>query len=356
MQISNQNNRDLRIEFLRAFAISLTLFSHISIINPAYIEITSMRYLGGGVFLFFVISGYLITNSFLKYQQTNKIHFILAYYKKRFFRLFPSSIFVASLTFIIFKFIGVDIFNSYISSILNIQNLNIYYCVNNSSTCLVDPLWHYWSLSTEEQFYLLAPTILIFISNNIYHKIIIFILLAILFIFTLIERPWGSLGWATSFDGMLYGIILSALRDKIKIEKINNMIFTLFMIIFLMALLIISVDNDLRIHKFHYLGYKGISLLSFISFLILFVILNLSHKYFERKFIIIFFSYIGSRTYSIYLVHLLVFNLFGLFYIHFDTVFMRFMIIMVCISCSIIIAELLYRYIEQPMIDLGNKI
>lgn len=153
-----KQNKDLRIEFLRVFAILLTLFSHISVINPDYEEITTTRYFGGGVFLFFVIAGFLITNSFINfYNLSHKFKYIKIYLIKRIFRLLPSAFIVSTVTYIVAKFFGISYLNSYIFSILNIQNLHIYHCVRSVVECSVDPLWHYWSLSAEEQFFLIAP-------------------------------------------------------------------------------------------------------------------------------------------------------------------------------------------------------
>ena len=74
------------IDGLRAIAIIFIILSHFKQLN----------FVSGGVNIFFVISGYLITHIFLNQQLD-----ISKFYKQRFLKLYPS-IFIISLITLIF--------------------------------------------------------------------------------------------------------------------------------------------------------------------------------------------------------------------------------------------------------------
>jgi peptidoglycan/LPS O-acetylase OafA/YrhL len=123
-----------------------------------------------GVDIFFVISGYLITHTIYR-DINNKTYTIADFYNRRMRRIFPA-------LFTIFIFcIAVTFFSSFpseaktisvsiISSIFFVSNLVFYsqsgYFDQNSAT---NPLLHMWSLSVEEQFYVIFPLIIYLIRN-----------------------------------------------------------------------------------------------------------------------------------------------------------------------------------------------
>ena len=152
------------LDGLRAISVIAILLFHI---NP---RILPGGYLG--VDVFFIISGYLITSLLtVEYMSTGKIDF-KNFYLRRFRRLFPSFLLVLVLTLVgsilrLFPSQLVDLSKSLISSLFGISNL---YFNNTTSyfgnSASEKPLLHIWSLSVEEQFYLVWPiAILILISR-----------------------------------------------------------------------------------------------------------------------------------------------------------------------------------------------
>lgn len=144
------------LDGLRALSILMVVFGHVSATVPGASEQLHellLMFAGLGVTVFFVLSGFLITALLLKeIQKTGRVS-IRAFYVRRAFRIWPAFyvliVFVALLGLL--KAIPLTL-GEVISSGLFFWN---YYPYNHSWF-----LGHTWSLSVEEQFYLLWPVLL----------------------------------------------------------------------------------------------------------------------------------------------------------------------------------------------------
>lgn len=177
------------IDGLRAIAVLGVILYH-SEIAIGNINIFSGGFLG--VDVFFVISGYLITSIILKeYSLTKKFSFF-NFYEKRIRRLVPVLLFIILISLIFsYLFLLPVQFNKYINSIFSsiFFYSNFYFHFSGQSygqsIFLSHPLIHTWSLSVEEQFYILYPILLIFFISIFKKKIkfvfCIFIFLSIVF-------------------------------------------------------------------------------------------------------------------------------------------------------------------------------
>ena len=129
-----------------------------------------------GVDIFFVISGYLITSLILKeLKLTNKFSFS-NFYERRVRRIIPAllgmiilSTFISHITLLPDSF--VDFSKSLISSIFSVSNFYFLYTGNlyGAESSLLKPLLHTWSLSVEEQFYILLP-VTVFVIYKFFRK------------------------------------------------------------------------------------------------------------------------------------------------------------------------------------------
>lgn len=146
------------IQGLRAVAVLAVLLYHIwpTILPGGYV----------GVDVFFVISGYLITGSlFQEFEGTGRIS-IAGFYARRIRRLLPAATLVSlavALTIPLFpESQWADIVNSLVASVLYVQN---WFLADQAIDYLADdakgPMNHFWSLSVEEQYYILWPLILL---------------------------------------------------------------------------------------------------------------------------------------------------------------------------------------------------
>jgi peptidoglycan/LPS O-acetylase OafA/YrhL len=170
------------IDGLRAIAVLSVVVYHFAIYMPVlHVLWAPFGYIG--VDVFFVISGFLITK--IIYEDVkNGSYSIANFYNRRIRRIFPA-------LFAIFFFCAVAFFlvefptdvrstaNGILSSTLFLSNVYFYRTVDYFSGS-TNPLLHTWSLSVEEQFYVLFP-LLIYSIKGWSHKwrIAIFISIAI---------------------------------------------------------------------------------------------------------------------------------------------------------------------------------
>lgn len=147
------------IEGLRSVAVLLVVGSHL-IVWPE----------GGfvGVDVFFVISGYLITGILIRQLEVRGTISFVDFYRRRFLRIVPAALLVLILTtavtwLVFFPVRALATTWDALFSAVFVENWNLisrgtqYF----ASTSVPSPFQHYWSLSVEEQFYLLWPWLLI---------------------------------------------------------------------------------------------------------------------------------------------------------------------------------------------------
>lgn len=148
------------IQALRALAVVFVVVNHLL---PAYLT-------GGfiGVDIFFVISGYLITAHLLKEIDAKGTVNLPSFYARRARRLLPAALFVtvttlaAVLIFMPPSRWARTFFEGFASTAY-FENWALYALASDYFTQTVDStaFQHYWSLSVEEQFYLVWPLLLL---------------------------------------------------------------------------------------------------------------------------------------------------------------------------------------------------
>jgi peptidoglycan/LPS O-acetylase OafA/YrhL len=170
------------IDGLRALSVLAVIAYHI---NPSTIK-------GGflGVDVFFVISGFLIT-SIIRNDIINNSFSFSTFWIRRFRRLYPQLLLLVGFVLIVGNFVLIrpernNLIYQSIASIFSFSNIYLLRTTGGywDSASENIPLLHTWSLSLEEQFYLLLPVILFFI-NKYFRKFPFKILIALL-IFSLI--------------------------------------------------------------------------------------------------------------------------------------------------------------------------
>jgi len=173
---------------MRAIAILLVLFSHcittmnLNISNGKYNFLACSGKLG--VSIFFVISGYLITKLLmLEKEKTGNIS-LKDFYLRRIFRIFPVFYLYIIVMILIKCFFIPVLFDNYASVV--VAALYLWDCAFlfniHVSAKVYSVFGHFWSLSVEEQFYLLWPITLVKLNIGTLKKALIGIILIMPFI------------------------------------------------------------------------------------------------------------------------------------------------------------------------------
>lgn len=147
------------IDGLRAFAILPVILFH-----------AGFTFFSGGYFgvdVFFTISGYLITLILLREIENGTFSYA-AFLKRRIRRLMPMAILIYLFVLIVFMFIYPTVHfqkvaATTITSLVFLSNFYFWRAGGAyfGDTLEINPLLHTWSLSVEEQFYLIFPFLLI---------------------------------------------------------------------------------------------------------------------------------------------------------------------------------------------------
>ncbi len=182
------------IDGLRTIAVGSVILYHAQINILGY-----QPFKGGfiGVDIFFVISGYLITSIILKELLTTGKFSFTYFYERRIRRILPALLFVmlVSLPFAWMYLLPsslIDFSKSILYSLGFSSNFYFWHSGQQYGAVsgLLKPFLHTWSLSVEEQYYILFP-IIIFIVFKYLRRYLIQILITI-FLVSLCLADWGS--------------------------------------------------------------------------------------------------------------------------------------------------------------------
>ena len=139
------------IDGLRAIAIVFIILSHFKQLN----------FVSGGVNIFFVISGYLITHILLNHQPN-----IFKFYKNRLLKLYPKIFIISIITLILFFFIGdfdlwTVVVRSFLTTITGVFN---FYLITIGDVYgqdnYINPFLPFWAFCVIIQFYIIFPIVL----------------------------------------------------------------------------------------------------------------------------------------------------------------------------------------------------
>ena len=182
------------IDGLRALAVIAVILYHAQITLFGY-----EPFKGGfiGVDIFFVISGYLITSIILKELVSTGNFSFKNFYERRIRRILPALLFVMLVSlFFAWKYLLPGSFIDFSKSILYSLGFssNFYFHFSgleyNSEDGLLKPFLHTWSLSVEEQYYIIFPIIFLitfkYFKKYIPHILILGLLISLGF------ADWGS--------------------------------------------------------------------------------------------------------------------------------------------------------------------
>ncbi len=215
------------VDGLRAASIIIVVLFHYIGLRGGFV----------GVDIFFVISGYLITSIIFEQSSENKFSTV-DFYKKRIKRIFPALLAVLFCSYIFgwlyllsdeFASLGLHITAGagFFSNLLLLNESGYF-----DTASELKPLLHLWSLSIEEQFYLLWPAILITLKKlNIPTRPALILIVVISFSANILQMNTSSISsfylpvtrfWELALGGILYGNLFGNYLNKY--VKLNNII------------------------------------------------------------------------------------------------------------------------------------
>lgn len=363
---------NIEIEYLRAAAILLVIFNHLSaLINwgepgPPYYGMEEWLFniyevfVGwAGVDLFFCISGYVISLSFVQLLDENKAtgrEWIAAkaFWVRRLFRLIPAAwlwLFVMVVCSVIFNESG--IFTTLKDNLNTVPPIVFYYANFVSLDFGMIPNTVYWSLSTEEQFYFLFPVFLIVFAAPLRWKVLIALIL--IQIIPARKDP-SDLLWFLKFDAIMYGVLIYQFSHSEMYRKLEVIIFKRPWIVIASSFVLLALLGIIPAHiKSH-----GLSLIALTSAGLVFL------ASYNRGYVLKFneligkiLLWIGSRSYGLYLIHLPAFKItYELWYRmagEMDNSFTP-VLVLTAIPLLYILAETNYKLVETPLRRKGALI
>lgn len=326
------------IDGLRAIAVISVILFHLGYLTNGYL----------GVDIFFVISGFLITN--IIYTSAYKNEFsIIKFYERRIRRIIPLLLFVTLIALLIgiFVMLPEDLENlsqSVIASNFSLNNILMYITSGNywATKNEFKPLMHTWSLGVEEQYYLVYPFIFSFFqSERTKFSIYIIVLLTIaslaaFFIqndfsskFYLIQYRFFEL----SIGGLGAIFLYNVDTEKLKFNS-SWLYVSIIITLLLVAIPILSIEPFLNI----------LIALSTVGILVVgsqhFNKHGIYNNLFGNKVIV----GIGKISFSIYMWHQLVFAFARYTFIEEMTILWSIILIFITLILSIIT----YNLIENP--------
>ena len=305
------NRKITEIQVLRALAVLMVIAHHVYM-NLITWHSTLLEkvdiYFGGnaGVDLFFVISGFVVAQSFLSnLENTEQPQLtLLEFWIKRVFRIIPSAWFwlLATLLLAIF-FNQSGAFGSVqsavegsLAAVLQVANVRF-------SDCFLQfecgPNFVYWSLSLEEQFYLILPVLALLSKRRLP-------LVLLLFVFSQPCIPWLMLPTTFRMTGFALGVLMACYvasdgyrsLEPIVLQKHEWLRRTT--VALLLGLLCAVTANGAQVVTRNF----GFNLVALLSAALVFI------ASFDRQYILRngwlkqLLTRIGDRSYALYLTHI----------------------------------------------------
>ncbi|ASK31183.1 acyltransferase [Chryseobacterium sp. T16E-39] len=173
--MKTSSERFYGLDHLRALAITLVLFYHSrSFDHPAWVDEYG-RFGWTGVDLFFVLSGFLISNQLFKEIKNHGDINLRSFFIKRFFRIIPPYLFTVLLYFCIPFFRERESLAPLWKFLTFTQNYGLDVISKGTFS-------HAWSLCIEEQFYLILPfSLLLFLKTGTFRYLKYMILFTLIF-------------------------------------------------------------------------------------------------------------------------------------------------------------------------------
>ena len=359
-------SRNEDIEVLRAVAILFTVMAHFRVLffwPDSWVASIDGLPFWGGVDLFFCISGFVITGTLMRHARGARFAELgVPFWIRRVFRIWPAALLWLAIPLLCARYFNDSgAFGSWRANVPGAsaaaaQVANLYFMVCEDGAGARWPCGRldvYWSLSLEEQFYLVFPWLFFFLRLPVLRAVLIALVLAQLFL----PRPLGSDLWLMRTDAIALGVLiaLSCSRGSVSpwlpapLRERRTATFFSTLLIAMIALLCLK-PFALQVGALALVS-AGLVLVASANANVICPVPAL------RPFLL----WTGSRSFAIYLAHNPCFwatrEIFNRLYP--GTAFSDAFVIPVAIvgtGLVILASEATYRIVERPIRDLGRSI
>lgn len=356
------NGYDLGIDFVRFIAFFLVFLHHFAYKGGnslsqhpdaywtnAYID--SIAFFGSeGVTIFFCLSGYLLSRILIsELVNTGKLS-VKSFYLRRILRIWPLYFAFIIICILINPLMGNQkLMNSELPFLLSFTyNWQQLFTGNSRGMAAI-----LWSISVEEQIYLLLPLLLLLFHRSGIKKLAILLIAIgfscrIVFFINDLNLYRNTFSYMSTIGiGMFFAIYERSARIWFNRNR-NLLRFVLISIIIgyiYLFKLIFSVGS---------LGIIAFDLTAMVSIFLLLILSGNERGHANR--IIRFFAYFGRRTYGMYIYHWPVLGFMvsrGIFYD--EVVGISIHGLVIAFICVVLISVISYRFFEKPFLDLRKK-
>lgn len=348
------------LDGLRAIAVIAVIIYHL---NP---QILSGGFLG--VDTFFVISGFLITSLLLhEYRENGKID-LKNFWIRRFKRLIPAVVFLLMVLVTYMAIFHLErlaaIKTDVIAALIYMSNWwFIIEEVSYFEALEVNPLKHLWSLAIEEQFYIVWPLILLILLTFVKRMSRIWLITFAISIISLVlmiilSVPLGDnsrvyFGTDTRAHSLLIGVLLAYIFPPFRLKKEINTASSVVLNTVGFVTLGILIYMFTFVSASHYWIYVG-GLYGIAAVTTLLIAASVHPTTFFATKLLgnPLFVFIGKRSYSLYLWHYPIIMLSNTYFIQGQV---PIYVIVIQVIMTFVMAEVSYRFIEQPFRKEGFK-
>ncbi len=311
-----------------------------------------------GVASFFVLSGYLITTLALREEARRGVISVKAFYVRRTFRIFPAY-FLVLLAYCVIIY-GLNIKSSIDNRPAFSMALPYYlfYMNEYSAKDVMDlygvfpPFFHSWSLGIEEKFYLIWPLLgFALLHRNMAGRLAIAGgIVACAYLFPL--HPVVGMLKLGHYACILIGCMLAVLMEhRPAYNVLSRLATTPIHIAALVVLLVVHLSQthgEADLFSQLYPFVVAVFLIGLVA----------GRTPCTQLFQLKIMSYLGLRTYGLYLVHVLAQNVVQIALKPGPLVplWKSPLYFLACVAVTLVAAEILHRTVEQPFMNLGRRI
>ncbi len=378
MSDATGTRKNLEIEVLRGVAVLLAIATHLPVLLPYHKDALGQVYLtqimpASGVDLFFGISGFVVSKSFLEFfdRLAGQGRFLLAFqtfWIRRACRLLPTSWLWVWIVF--FLSIGFNTTGLFATPWDSLRSFLVVVTMSGNIANQFGPMLYpndvYWSLALEEQFYLAFPFFLLAVSAPWRWRVLL-VAIGVQFFLDrnyniVFTHPLAAFLWSTRLDSLMWGVVIflfSRTEYYRRVEPAFLARIPLLRSLVSVALLYLLIA--LPVKFLHWPVTMGLVALTTAALVFL---ASYDRGYSEPiPPLSRFLAWVGARSYAVYIIHMTAYRMTVEGWTRYslergaplsasDTLPML-------LTATVLLfgfAELNYRFVEAPLRDKGKRI